>query len=345
MQSNRMTGAKTSMKKLKAPFPWFGGKSKVASEVWRRFGDVSGYIEPFAGTCAVLLCRPTPFTGVETVNDADGFVSNFWRALRADPEAVADHADWPVNEADLHARHLWLVGQREPMTERLMGDPDWYDAKIAGWWVWGISAWIGGGWCSGNGPWQSVGGVFTKGDSGKGVRQKLPHLSNYGQGVHRQRPHLGDSGIGVHRQHDGLHAWMQDLAARFRRVRVACGDFTRVLGPSVRTAGGKSCAVFLDPPYDLAIRDKGCYATDSDGVAVRAREWAVEHGNDQSIRIALCGYQGEHAMPEGWSCYEWSAAGGYSRDGSRGQSNRSLERIWFSPHCLNPKHEGQLWSA
>lgn len=31
----------------KAPFPWFGGKSKVAAEVWRRFGDVTNYVEPF----------------------------------------------------------------------------------------------------------------------------------------------------------------------------------------------------------------------------------------------------------------------------------------------------------
>lgn len=31
---------------LKAPFPWFGGKSRVADVVWRRFGDVPNYVEP-----------------------------------------------------------------------------------------------------------------------------------------------------------------------------------------------------------------------------------------------------------------------------------------------------------
>ena len=40
---------------LKAPFPWFGGKSKVAGLVWERFGDVANYVEPFAGSLAVLL--------------------------------------------------------------------------------------------------------------------------------------------------------------------------------------------------------------------------------------------------------------------------------------------------
>ena len=34
---------------LKAPFPWFGGKSRVAHLVWQRFGDVANYVEPFFG--------------------------------------------------------------------------------------------------------------------------------------------------------------------------------------------------------------------------------------------------------------------------------------------------------
>jgi site-specific DNA-adenine methylase len=37
---------------LKAPFPWFGGKSKVAPIVWERFGDVQNYVEPFFGSGA-----------------------------------------------------------------------------------------------------------------------------------------------------------------------------------------------------------------------------------------------------------------------------------------------------
>ena len=35
---------------MKAPFPWFGGKSKVSSIVWERFGDVQNYVEPFFGS-------------------------------------------------------------------------------------------------------------------------------------------------------------------------------------------------------------------------------------------------------------------------------------------------------
>jgi site-specific DNA-adenine methylase len=108
---------------LKAPFPWFGGKSRVAAQVWQRFGDVSNYVEPFAGSLAVLLGRPHA-PHVETVNDLDGYICNFWRAVQLDPEEVARHATNPVNECDLHARHAWLVQQRDTLTARLMGDPE-----------------------------------------------------------------------------------------------------------------------------------------------------------------------------------------------------------------------------
>ena len=144
---------------MKAPFPWFGGKRTVADVVWRRLGaDASNFIEPFFGSGAVLLSRPgwsRSVSWVETVNDKDGFVANFWRSVKSDPEAVAHWADWPVNENDLHARHVWLRGRRTAITRRLEGDPDFYDSQVAWWWVWGICCWIGSGWCDPEltGPW------------------------------------------------------------------------------------------------------------------------------------------------------------------------------------------------
>ena len=136
------------MNNLKAPFPYFGGKSKVANLVWDRLGDVRNYIEPFSGSLAVLLRRPADHTGkVETVNDASHFIANFWRAVQADPHEVAKHADWPVSEADLHARHRWLMQSTasSEFIKRMSYEPDAYDAKVAGWWVWGQCCWIGGG--------------------------------------------------------------------------------------------------------------------------------------------------------------------------------------------------------
>ena len=98
------------MSKLEVHLHGFGGKSRVSHIVWDYFGDVRNYVQPFAGSLAVLLGRPTD-AKIETVNDLDCWIANFWRALQHDPEQLAAHADWPVNEADLHARHLWLVKQ------------------------------------------------------------------------------------------------------------------------------------------------------------------------------------------------------------------------------------------
>ena len=304
---------------LRAPFPWFGGKSRAAHLIWERFGDVANYIEPFAGSLAVLLARPTP-PRIETVNDLDCMVANFWRATQADPEAVAKFADWPVNEADLHARHRWLVAQIPTHRERTKTDPDYFDAKIAGWWVWGLCQWIGTGWC------------IDRGASGDGQRgygdsrtDKPPPAS-----IPIQLPHLGSAGRGP-------LAVLTELAERLRRVRVACGDWSRVLGGSVTWRLGIT-GIVLDPPYAEGNME---YATGVSGVSAEVGAWARENGDHALLRIAVCGLDGEHDLP-GWLCVPWKANGGYGsqrRDGSNDNAKR--ERIWFSPHCLRP-HKGQM---
>jgi hypothetical protein len=312
---------------MQAPFPWFGGKSKVAHLVWPRFGQVQNYVDPFFGSGAVLLNRPAPFSGPETINDLDGFVANFWRAIQADPAAVAQHADWPVSEVDLHARHAWLVAQRADLTDRLMGDPAYCDAKIAGWWVWGICSWIGSGWCSGIGPWQVIDGKLVD-------TRQLPHLGDAGRGINRKRPHLGNDGRGINRPGHSILNWFTVLSDRLRNVRVCCGDWTRVLGDTPTVKQGTT-AILLDPPYaDTAGRTSDLYACDDESVAHAVRGWALDHGDDPRLRIALCGYQGEHEMPSTWSAVPWKANGGYSvQVDGQGKANRHRETVWFSPHC------------
>ena len=314
----------------KAPFPWFGGKSRAADLLWRRFGPVRNYVEPFAGSLAALLGRPGTITGPETVNDLDGLLVNFWRAVRAAPELVALHADWPVSELDLHARHAVLVENRGLLTEQLQADPHYYDAVLAGWWVWGACAWIGGGWCSGNGPWhreETAAGwrlIKVERDAGTGINRKLPHLGNAGTGINRQLPHLGDAGKGD---------WLASLAARLRSVRVACGDWQRVLGPSVTTKHGLT-AVLLDPPYNSDDAENDCYGIAHSNVADDVRAWCRVNGRDPLLRIALCGYSDDHdeLLAYGWSVESWKARKGYQSDGD----NTARERIWFSPACIQP---------
>src|SRR6185436_4670442 len=88
------------------------------------------------------------------------------------------------------------------------------------------------------------------------------------------------------------------LSKRMRKVRVCCGDWSRVMGYSVTDRLGLT-AVFLDPPYSIdANRMAGLYAEDNMYVAREAAEWARENGHNPSLRIALCGYEGEHDMPD-----------------------------------------------
>ena len=329
-------GGAAGVSVLRAPYPYAGGKSRVAAEVWRRFGDVRNSVEPFFGSGAVLLARPLPFDGVETVNDVDGLLCNFWRAVKAD--AVAEAADWPVSECDLSARHLALVERRAEVTDRLMGDPDWHDARLAGWWCWGACAWIGSGWCSGDGPWVRAEGRMVRAE---GVNKKLPHLGDAGRGINRQLPHLGNAGAGSINPGAGIAEVMAALCERLRRVRVTCGDWTRVLGDSVTWRHGTT-AILLDPPYDDGNFD---YASGGSGIASDVRAWALEHGDDRRMRIALCGYEGDHDMP-GWSAHRWKARGGYgNQGGADADDNRHRETIWFSPHCLSAEGAAQLGLA
>jgi len=317
---------------IKAPFPWFGGKSRAAEIIWARFGNVPNYVEPFAGSLAVLLGRPHE-AKTETVNDLDCYVANFWRAIANAPEETAMHADWPVNEADLIARHRWLVAQTD-FRDKMRVNPEYFDAKIAGWWVWGLCSWIGSGWCVQRRNEDQPEQIPHLGNAGMGINRKLPHLGDAGMGINRKLPHLGDAGRGI-------EAWFGELSQRLRRVRIACGEWDRVLGDSVTVKHGTT-AVLLDPPYS-ADEHSVTYSAASD-VAAQVREWAIANGDNHQLRIALCGYEGEHPMPMSWECVPWKARGGYgSQADGRGRENSARERIWFSPACI--QQTDQLFPA
>ncbi len=352
----------TRQPKLKAPFPYPGGKSKVADLVWRRLGDVDNFVEPFAGSLATLLRRPAEHFRngyrVETVNDLNHFIVNFWRAVKADPEAVAGYADSPVLEADLHARHKWLFrsGQAKEWRAKMAEDADHYDAKVAGWWVYGMCCWIGSGWCGGD----------------RTDYTQMPAISNerdIGQGVHSGRPNLADAfdiGRGVHARgnlgscnarREWLNDWMRRLSDRLRLVRTCYGHWNRICdSDSTMTRLGVT-GVFLDPPYPAnrgdtgdgakkKSRDATLYATDKgadlDALRDEVRDWCIKWGAVKDVRVAVCGYEGDGyellTDAHGWTCESWEANGGYAnqRRGGKGKAeNAKRERIWFSPNCLS----------
>lgn len=302
---------------LQAPFPYFGGKARVADVVWAALGDVKHYIEPFFGSGAVLLARPgyDQSRHIETICDADGYICNVWRSLQSAPKEVARVCDWPVNHADLSARRKVLIEHGENLLNQLIADDKYYDTELAGYWIWAASCWMGSG-------------LFRK--------SAMPNVSKGGEGVHRigKRPRVSDSGEGVQDPYNiNIYTWFRDLSERLRYVRVVCGDWTKVCGGNWQDKN-PPVGIFFDPPY--ASNRAGVYGVDSYDVAHRVREWAIPRGKKKTYRICIAGYEEHDELARhGWTSHRWSTDGGYgNRWNGKGKENRHRERLWFSPHCV-----------
>lgn len=308
--------------RLRAPYPYFGGKYAVAPYVWSRFGEVKQYVEPFCGSAAVLLANPSP-ANLEVVVDANCYVANFWRALRFGAGALWEWADYPVSHVDQMARHRWLTDPERVrvLRDSLVNDPDWPgDPKVAGWWVWGQCSWIGSGWCA---VAPGASGKKPRVDAGVGIQAvgQVPHLSSVGQGLQtpEQKPSIGNAGVGVQRPAIDPKAWLEALSARMARVRVICGSWDRCLNHHY---GGDDTAVFLDPPYRGYEAPYGDMACDLDALVA----WCIEN---QHLKVALCGHAGDYDLP-GWGQVAWSRR----RKTFGGGGSTDREVIWFSPACL-----------
>ena len=304
---------------LRAPFPYFGGKSKIAAAVWQRLGSPKQYIEPFCGSAAMLLAAPSP-ASLEVVGDLNCYVANFWRAVKFQPGAVTGWQDYPVSHIDLYARHRWLTEpSRVAELRAKLTDADWPgDAKIAGWWLWGQCAWIGSGWCDG----KSTGGAVTNG--------KIPVIDTAGKGIQKiglgRIPHVSDAGQGP----QGVAAapaaeWLGALSTRLARVRLIHGSWDRCVNTHYGDMNGGS-AIFFDPPYKAF---ESLYS-EGRGVAHEVEAWCRDNVRGR-MRVALCGHVGDYDLP-GWMVMPWSR--GRLTYGS--DKTTDAEAIWFSPACLNP---------
>jgi DNA adenine methylase len=69
-------------------FGWYGGKFSHLNWLLPLLPACHHYCEPFAGSAAVLLNRPP--SPVETYNDIDGEVANFFRVLRDQRDALIE---------------------------------------------------------------------------------------------------------------------------------------------------------------------------------------------------------------------------------------------------------------
>ena len=297
------------MAQYKSFFPWFGNKARIADMIWDRVGKPKVYIEPFAGSLGVMLQNPWWQDTLEVVNDLDGMVTNAWRSIQFDPQATKKYADWPVSELDLHARSTYCEAHREELEAILRSDPEYYDPKLAGWWMWGMSVGIG--------------------DTFIAQKKSIPNLMK---------------SRGVHRKSFDWDRHFEEMSERLYNVRITCGDWKRVVKPSV-THGLKSPSlVFLDPPYAREERHD-TYAHESYTVAGEVEAWCKENDADEELMIVLAGYEGDYDLPSTWDMVPWKAHGGLSHFGEgQGKENARLERLWFSPSCSTVHNVLDLFS-
>lgn len=104
---------------LRPPFRYYGGKTLLAPEIARLLPEHEHYVEPFAGSLAVLLSKEP--SRQETVNDLDGDLMLFWRVLRDRPadlervtaltphsrDELAAASELPVDDLE-RARRIWV---------------------------------------------------------------------------------------------------------------------------------------------------------------------------------------------------------------------------------------------
>lgn len=356
---------------LTAPFPYYGGKRWWAPLVWERFGNPGVYVEGFAGSIACLLARPGGPGPREIVCDTAGGLCNAWRAISlGDPEEVAYWSSWPTIHQDLTARHRWLRRWIAEHAEELSNDPTFFDARAAGWWLWGISLWIGGGWCAVD---HDIRPKVSPAGTGPGIsaqREQIPYVGTWNgrRGVSQHAPaqdktpatgiRNGRRGVSQHtappdrrpRTHDRpggfgiapqrlnrpeLLAWFTALQERLAAVIVLNRSWESAVTPTMlqRTSTGPkpAAAVLLDPPY---VDDDRAEIYNSDynrtSTETSARAFDWAVENGSWCRIAYFCHEGDYDVPDGWTAETRPFSGIRRHDRQR------REMAMFSPACLDP---------
>ncbi|MBU2770100.1 DNA adenine methylase [Acidithiobacillus caldus] len=98
-----------------SPFPWLGGKSRLAKTIISLFPPHVAYVEPFGGAANVLLTkRPSK---VEVYNDFSGLLVNFFRVLQDanHRSALMDRLQWTPYARAEYARAVPLLDDPDPV--------------------------------------------------------------------------------------------------------------------------------------------------------------------------------------------------------------------------------------
>lgn len=91
---------------MRTPLTYYGGKQALSRQIVLLMPHHRVYLEPFAGGAAMLFAKPRAER--ETLNDEDGQIMAFWRAVRDRPDELAaavaatpySRAEWRESRTD-----------------------------------------------------------------------------------------------------------------------------------------------------------------------------------------------------------------------------------------------------
>jgi DNA adenine methylase len=93
---------------MTSPFPYAGGKSRLAPRLAALLPSHLTYVEPFAGGAHVLFHKPP--SKIEVLNDLNGDVVNFFRVCQHHHEELVRHMRFAVS-----SRRLYELYQRQDL--------------------------------------------------------------------------------------------------------------------------------------------------------------------------------------------------------------------------------------
>jgi DNA adenine methylase len=280
----------------RSPFPWFGGKQKLADEILALFPGHNVYVEVFGGGGSVLLSKPPG--KLDVYNDADEGLVNFFRCLRDAPERLV-----PLLELTPYSRAEWLAARA---SWRSIDDPV---ERARQWFV--VAS-------------QSFGGMVAPDRGG----DRAHDLGRGWGGERLGRMHLSRCASTANRVD---HIWR--FVERMRRVQIECLEWRECLDryddvdalfyldppyvPATRRSGGYVHELTAADHEDLVRR-----VLDLQGIAVVS-------GYDHELYAPLV-ERGDFTRHE-FSVI--STAGQRAADQAR---DRRVEVVWASPRATMP---------
>ncbi len=285
----------TTIPKLSPFIPYFGGKGRIASFVWKLLGNPKVYIEPFVGGGAVFLNRPYPIDPryhIEIISDVDGLVINLWRAIKYNRKALEDGIERPISEVELNC-FLNIVRKGSDLIDRMEEDETFVDIKL------GIAyAYILG-----------VSKHLFWGERVVPMNLKLSGLMKRCYWVNGE-----------------LDNYLTIVYNRLKHTTIFKRDWKYVMQWIDEDRDFKTYlkGIYFDPPYETSGKDnEKFYKRESQSVESEVYQYAHLTGDDPTKRIVFSSTKDyPELIQSGWTRYRWK------------RKEDNLEYIYASPHCL-----------